>query len=124
MKLYRGIRTPEGCIVTVNGRELDMRLDLWNHSPTGFEWGYSGSGPAQLALAILADVTGDDDLAVTLHQRFKFSNVAGFPKDGWNISDDQVKVWVDGALQRDLFNPALSIDADPVTRIEPQIPEP
>jgi hypothetical protein len=24
-----------------------------NHSPDGFEWGYHGSGPAQLALAIL-----------------------------------------------------------------------
>jgi len=27
------------------------RSDLRNHSPNGFEWGYSGSGPAQLALA-------------------------------------------------------------------------
>jgi len=28
---------------------------LWNHSPDGFEWGYGGSGPAQLALAIYQD---------------------------------------------------------------------
>ena len=33
---------------------LHKRLDLANHSPTGFSWGYGGSGPAQLALAILA----------------------------------------------------------------------
>lgn len=26
---------------------------LRNHSPDGFNWGYNGSGPAQLALAIL-----------------------------------------------------------------------
>ena len=25
------------------------------HSPTGFEWGYLGSGPADLALSLLAD---------------------------------------------------------------------
>lgn len=36
-------------------RALDPRLDLANHSPTGFGWGYNGSGPAQTALAILAD---------------------------------------------------------------------
>src|SRR5258708_37021638 len=34
---------------------LPLRLDLFNHSPTGFGWGYGGSGPAQLALALLAD---------------------------------------------------------------------
>jgi len=34
---------------------LPLRLDIVNHSPTGFAWGYSGSGAAQLAVAILAD---------------------------------------------------------------------
>ena len=47
---------------------LPLRLDLFNHSPTGFSWGYGGSGPAQLALALLADALGDDDRAVRLHQ--------------------------------------------------------
>jgi hypothetical protein len=28
-------------------RKLDPRLDLYNHSPTGFCWGTNGSGPAQ-----------------------------------------------------------------------------
>jgi len=32
--------------VTVDGRPLDPRLDLFNHAPTGFAWGYLGSGPA------------------------------------------------------------------------------
>ena len=40
-------------------KPLDSRRDLWNHSPTGFEWGYCGSGPAQLALALLADHLGE-----------------------------------------------------------------
>jgi len=34
-----------------------MRLEIRKHSD-GFEWNYSGSGPAQLALAILADFIG------------------------------------------------------------------
>ena len=52
MKTYEGSRQGYAVIVTVNGRPLNPRLDLYNHSPTGFEWGYCGSGPAQLALAI------------------------------------------------------------------------
>lgn len=40
-----------GCTVKVreedgSERLLDPRLDLWNKSPTGFEWGYGGSGPS------------------------------------------------------------------------------
>ena len=44
-------------------RPIDPRLDLRNHSPTGLEWSYVGSGPAQLALALAADVLGDDERA-------------------------------------------------------------
>jgi hypothetical protein len=66
---------------------LRPRRDLFNHSPTGFEWGYGGSGPAQLALAILADALGDDERAVRLHQRFKFSVIGNLDRDvPWTIS--------------------------------------
>ena len=71
MKTYTGRREYHLTLVTVNDRPLDPRLDLWEHSPTGFEWGYGGSGPAQLALALLADHLGDDELAMALHQDFK-----------------------------------------------------
>lgn len=56
--------------------DLDPRHDLWNHSPDGFSWGYGGSGAAQLALAILADFTGDDHLAFELHQLFERKVIA------------------------------------------------
>ena len=64
MKQYEGRRTGRGVEVTVDGVPLNPRLDLRNHSPTGLEWGYCGSGPAQLALAILADHTGDPQRAL------------------------------------------------------------
>lgn len=32
--------------------------NIRNHSPEGFNWGYSGSGPAQLALAICIELFG------------------------------------------------------------------
>lgn len=72
---------------------LTCRLDLWNHSPTGFEWGYGGSGPAQLALAILADALGDDLLAVELHQEFKWEHVAKWSDATWRIGIDEVLAW-------------------------------
>jgi Family of unknown function (DUF6166) len=46
-----------------DARPLPLYLELRSHSPTGFEWGYAGSGPAQLALAILADHFGVPELA-------------------------------------------------------------
>ena len=40
MKIYQGWRTGYAVDVTVDGRALDPRFDLWTHSPSGFEWGY------------------------------------------------------------------------------------
>jgi hypothetical protein len=68
-----------------------LRLDLFNHSPTGFSWGYGGSGPAQLAVALLADALGDDDRAIRLHQSFKFKVVACWPEgERWWITAEQI----------------------------------
>src|SRR5262249_44342873 len=75
-KTYEGVRTPLEVKVTINGRPLDPRFDLRNHSPTGFEWGYGGSGPAQLALALLADHLENDEEAVSVYQDFKQAVVA------------------------------------------------
>ncbi|MGH6693352.1 MAG: DUF6166 domain-containing protein [Gammaproteobacteria bacterium] len=97
MKVYRGYRNPRGYArVTVNDRELPLRLDLSNHSPTGFEWGYGGSGPAQLALAILADYL-DDAEALPLYQDFKRDVIAGLG-DEWRITGGAIDNWL--ALRR------------------------
>jgi hypothetical protein len=69
---------------------LPLRLDIVNHSPTGFSWGYSGSGPAQLAVAILADWTGCDHAARALHQRFKAAAIAGLPEKHWSLADEDL----------------------------------
>ena len=95
--IYWGWRTSTGkANVRCSGgsyqaEKLPMRLDLYNHSPTGFEWGYGGSGPAQLALAILADVLEDDDRAVQLHQQFKWRAIASIHrKERWYLSRSKV----------------------------------
>ena len=91
MKTYEGRREGYAALVMVNGGPLNPRLDLWNHSPTGFEWGYGGSGPAQLALAILADHLNDDEEAVRLHQDFKREVVANFDSRGWMLTTEQIQ---------------------------------
>jgi hypothetical protein len=91
MKTYEGRRKGHVAQVTVDGRPLDLRFDLWGHSPSGFEWGYGGSGPAQLALALLADHLADDDQAVLHHQDFKRIVVAGLPYPGWTLTSEQVE---------------------------------
>lgn len=95
MKTYEGRREGYVAEVTVNGVSLNPRLDLWNHSPTGFEWGYGGSGPAQLALALLADDLGDDNEAVQLHQEFKRAVVAKLDRRRWTLTSEQIRQAVD-----------------------------
>lgn len=90
MKSYSGRREGHAVIVTVDGRPLNPRLDLWNHSPTGFEWGYGGSGPAQLALALLADHLGDDQQALNLYQRFKWTVIAELPRKPWTMTSREI----------------------------------
>lgn len=71
-------------IVTVNGEPFDpgQSQKVFNHSPDGFAWGYGGSGPAQLALAILLNEGIEPKRAVALHQEFKFEVIAGLPQGG------------------------------------------
>jgi hypothetical protein len=113
MKTYHGYRVMQRglngepvccrCVVQVrmaNGRkrELNPRLDLRSHSPTGFEWGYGGSGPAQLALALVADACGRRLAKAAIYQRVKAAIVAGLPHDGWTLSEEEIRVAVMAAL--------------------------
>lgn len=51
--IFTGKRFGGFAFVQVDGvLSLDPRLDLANHSPTGFEWGYGGSGPTQLSVGL------------------------------------------------------------------------
>src|SRR5436305_12723191 len=103
MKIYHGFRTDNGCAVTVEEdgeiTGLPLRDDLRNNSPAGFEWGYGGSGPAQLALALAADVLGDDERAQDVHQALKFKLVGGLPHDGWTLTESRVRAAIDAIEQ-------------------------
>lgn len=74
-------------------RALNPRTDLRNHSPDGFNWGYGGSGPAQLALAIMCDALADDGRAQACYQDFKWQVIAKLPHASWEMSRQYVLDW-------------------------------
>lgn len=74
---------------------LDPRFDLANKSPSGFAWGYGGSGPGQLALAILADHLHDDERALRLYHDFKWRVIGRLDQDaGWKLTRADVSAAV------------------------------
>lgn len=97
MAKYQGSRKAmgAGAKVTVDGRPLAPRHDLMNHSPSGFEWGYGGSGPAQLALAILAHELGARK-ALKLYQDFKWDIIAQLNPNEWEITSEEIQRWLEG----------------------------
>jgi hypothetical protein len=82
-----------GAVYVNDGRQvrpLSPRFDLARHSPGGFAWGYNGSGPAQLALAVLADAIGAER-ALRLAPRFADRRIARLDgRAGFDLALDQV----------------------------------
>ena len=107
MKVYRGTRTDGrdmhgGFIVKVGDTDNEKEVvfsaaasqKLTNHSPNGFNWGYGGSGPAQLALGLLLDVTADTNLSLQYYQQFKWEIVATL-KDTWELTETSILEWIE-----------------------------
>lgn len=91
------LRRPFGVnALVVDGERIKPgpSLRLRNHSPTGFSWGYGGSGPAQTALAILLAVTGDPEEAQRWYQSFKRDVLERLAQDEDHVFDLDVKAWI------------------------------
>ena len=72
--------------------KIKPSMGIYNHA-SEFNWGYPGSGPAQTALAILYDVTGQKKASERLHQNFKRAYVAGWGAH-WRISETEIRAWL------------------------------
>ena len=60
----------------------EVSQKIINHSPDGFNWGYGGSGAAQLALAIILKLTGK----ANGYQDFKWNIIAKLPQGNFEIT--------------------------------------
>ena len=99
---FRGVRSDRGAVVLCDGKPLalpKLRTTHWlrdaRHSPTGFEWGYGGSGPAELARAILMRVYPDDDMVRNprCYQRFKADVIQQLPREAFTLTETEVRAW-------------------------------
>ena len=96
-KIYEGQRGKGNrTVVTVSGPPLPLRLDIVDHSPTGFEWGYAGAGPQQLSIAILADYLENDELVKKYYRSFTWDVIQHIKWDEhWKLLGIEVELVVD-----------------------------
>ena len=80
--------------VKIDGMPLShaASLKLSNHSPDGFAWGYGGSGPSQLALALLQEAV-TDELAIRYYQDFKWAHIATLPHEDFEMKASEIYDW-------------------------------
>ena len=92
IKLERGSEENRAWL---NGQLLNPAISQAhiNHSPTGFEWGYLGSGPSQLALGICLELFGKH-LAMRVYHQFKARYVATWSVSG-KYQIDLVPFWME-----------------------------
>lgn len=72
---------------------VDIEQRFVCHSPTGFEWGYGGSGPSDLALNILGLFVPPPE-AWRLHHDYKFAVIGAVPYSGGTITAESVREWL------------------------------
>ena len=82
--------------VTEPGKPPEALKHRARHSPTGMEWGYAGSGPADLALSLLWDYAGRQ-AADQHYQQFKHQVIASLDqKTDWEIEAAFIEGWLTG----------------------------
>ena len=73
----------------------DRSLKFVRHSPGGFDWGYTGSGPAQLACALLLDYFENESVAHQYYIQFRDTIVSQLactgPADCWHLTGDDIE---------------------------------
>jgi len=98
MTAYVGRRLQGNLVVMrlPDGTELtpDRSLDLVTHSPSGFEVGYRGSGPAQLACGLLLDYFDDAQIAREHYIGFRNRVISQLECDGpaacWHLTGEEI----------------------------------
>jgi hypothetical protein len=102
-----------------------------HYAPKGFDWGFGGSGPADLALNVLAlflplapeansvalrDGSSVSEDAWALHQAFKYDLIATLPRAGGDISAKTIHDWITAhpvVGAEPLFSPLEYVDGGP-----------
>lgn len=113
---YIDMPVEEGLIFRREGNQIATNMPhlVVQHSLAGYEWGYEGSGPADLALNIcelvlrkmgyqgekIRDFRDNEffHMAWKLHQDFKRDFIAGLDREGGEILWSEVVAWVNARI--------------------------
>lgn len=98
-----------------------------HHSPSGFEFGYGGSGPADLALNVCQFYLNSIgyqgqktkcfdgfcwSLAWVLHQEFKWHFISSAPRKGITIPMSDIKAWFEAHVTDDMKSMYSLVEAE------------
>ena len=95
MKIQGRQNADKSVVVYVSGVQLypDYSQKINNLSPTGFQWGYGGAGPAQLAFALLLLFT-DEISAAELFKEFNKEFIVPLQKDQDFDIEIDIQSWI------------------------------
>lgn len=96
-KIYKGTNSGPGpqSVIVINGEFEHPLRHRDRHSPDGFQWGYGGSGPADLARSILFDLLGKkkEQLINAIYQDFKRKFIEPAGKE-LLIKEEAIREWI------------------------------
>lgn len=92
--VFKGHKTLLGSkYVTYGEVELPSRYELFKQSKDGFDWGYNGSGPLQLAFSMLYQLT-DENFSREYASKFTNEVIKSFHSRDWVMSASDVLSWI------------------------------
>jgi len=111
--VFKGHKTLLGNkFVTYGEVELPLRYDIFAESKNGFDWGYTGSAPKQLAFSILCQVSNEN---IAKSNAIQFSNeiIKTLNSRDWILNASDVIKWIEKNNQEELVQEAEPLKTAP-----------
>jgi len=93
--VFKGHKTLLGSkFVTYGEVELPTRVEIYQKSNSGFDWGNGGKASNQLAFSILCQLS-DKELAIKYAEKFTSDVIKSLNSRDWVVSASEVLNWID-----------------------------
>ena len=101
MGIIRGVHSEYKVLIGDNELDIEASRQLYRHS-TDFSWGFLGSGPSQLSLALMLYYTGSRETALRFYMEFKHAVIQHLSVDSdFELDESVVKSWIAERRLRD-----------------------
>lgn len=85
------------------------RPHLW-HWPVSFDWGAVTDESKSLALALLHEATGADNVSLYFAEMFTKGVVAMLPYSWWQLTETAILKWIAQAVESEVFGTSTLFD--------------